>query len=118
MGRGKLDLKNGYTLPVKGAKGSRQNKISIQVGLFYAIICVMENPVAQMVRAKFVALKPLFDERTRRRWAATEARAIGRRRHRACRRSDGNVENDHQGRGNSTSRWKADGSGRRPEAAR
>ncbi len=34
--------------------------------------------MAQMVRAKFVALKPLFDERTRRRWAATEARAIGR----------------------------------------
>ena len=39
---------------------------------------VMEHAVTQVVQAKFVALKPLFDERTRRRWAAVEARAIGR----------------------------------------
>ena len=30
------------------------------------------------LRSKFMALRPLFDERTRRLWAATEARAIGR----------------------------------------
>ena len=34
--------------------------------------------MTQVVQAKFVALKPLLDERTRRRWAAVEARAIGR----------------------------------------
>ena len=38
----------------------------------------MEHAVTQAVQAKFVALKPLLDERTRRRWAAVEARAIGR----------------------------------------
>ena len=38
----------------------------------------MEHAVTQVVQAKFVALKPLLDERTRRRWAAVEARAIGR----------------------------------------
>ena len=38
----------------------------------------MEHAVTQVVQAKFVALEPLLDERTRRRWAAAEARAIGR----------------------------------------
>ena len=38
----------------------------------------MEHAVTRVVQAKFVALKPLLDERTRRRWAAVEARAIGR----------------------------------------
>ena len=38
----------------------------------------MENPLTQSVQAKFIALEPLFNERSRRRWAAVEARAIGR----------------------------------------
>jgi hypothetical protein len=32
----------------------------------------------QTIKAKFAALAPLLDARTRRRWAAGEARAIGR----------------------------------------
>ena len=36
------------------------------------------NAVSQTIKEKFEALKPLLDERGRRRWAATEARAIGR----------------------------------------
>ncbi len=39
----------------------------------------MQNSPIQAIKAKFVALAPLLDERTRRRWAAVEARAIGRR---------------------------------------
>jgi hypothetical protein len=38
----------------------------------------MQNPMTQAIEAKFAALAPLLDERTRRRWAAVEARAIGR----------------------------------------
>ncbi len=38
----------------------------------------MQNPMTQAIKAKFVALAPLLDERTRRLWAAVEARAIGR----------------------------------------
>jgi transposase len=34
--------------------------------------------MTQAIKAKFTALAPLLDERTRRRWAAVEARAIGR----------------------------------------
>ena len=36
------------------------------------------NPVTQALRGKFTALGPLLDERTRRLWAAAEARSIGR----------------------------------------
>jgi hypothetical protein len=38
----------------------------------------MESPTVDAIRAKFESLKPVMDERTRRLWAATEARAIGR----------------------------------------
>src|SRR5271156_6464591 len=38
----------------------------------------MESTTIEIVRAKFEALKPVLDERSRRLWAATEARAIGR----------------------------------------
>lgn len=38
----------------------------------------MNTSMTQTLKAKFVALKPLLDERTRRLWAAVEARAIGR----------------------------------------
>lgn len=38
----------------------------------------MQNPMTQAIKAKFAALAPLLDERTRRRWAAVEARAMGR----------------------------------------
>ena len=38
----------------------------------------MQNSMTQAIKAKFAALAPLLDERTRRRWAAVEARAIGR----------------------------------------
>lgn len=38
----------------------------------------MMNPLAEQIKAKFDALKPIMDERQRRLWAATEARALGR----------------------------------------
>ena len=38
----------------------------------------MNTSMTQTLKAKFVALKPLLDDRTRRLWAAVEARAIGR----------------------------------------
>jgi len=38
----------------------------------------MKHAMTQTIEAKFVALEPLLDERTRRLWAAVEARAIGR----------------------------------------
>lgn len=38
----------------------------------------MNTSMTQTIKAKFVALKPLLDERARRLWAAVEARAIGR----------------------------------------
>lgn len=38
----------------------------------------MQNSMTQAIKAKFAALAPLLDERTRRLWAAVEARAIGR----------------------------------------
>ena len=38
----------------------------------------MENPITQAITAKVAILSPLLDERTRRLWAAVEARAIGR----------------------------------------
>jgi len=38
----------------------------------------MQTSMTQAIQAKYAALAPLLDERTRRRWAAVEARAIGR----------------------------------------
>src|SRR4051795_2205638 len=38
----------------------------------------MPNPLTRIVEAKYIALKPLFDERSRRLWAAVEARSLGR----------------------------------------
>ena len=38
----------------------------------------MDLALTEAVKAKFVALDPLFDERLRRCWAAVEARGIGR----------------------------------------
>jgi hypothetical protein len=38
----------------------------------------MPNPLAQIVEAKYITLKPLLDERARRVWAAVEARSLGR----------------------------------------
>ena len=38
----------------------------------------MDVALTETVKVKFVALDPLFDERLRRRWAAVEARGIGR----------------------------------------
>jgi hypothetical protein len=38
----------------------------------------MQSTTVEVIRVKFEALKPVMDERTRRLWAATEARAIGR----------------------------------------
>src|SRR3954468_20117285 len=38
----------------------------------------MANPLTQVVQAKYIALKPLLDERARRLWAAVEARSLGR----------------------------------------
>ena len=37
----------------------------------------MMNPLAEQIKAKFDALRPILDERQRRLWAATEARALG-----------------------------------------
>ena len=37
----------------------------------------MEDPVVRTILAKYMALEPLMDERTKRIWAATEARALG-----------------------------------------
>src|SRR4051794_13630413 len=38
----------------------------------------MPNPLTQIVEAKYATLKPLLDGRTRRLWAAVEARSLGR----------------------------------------
>ena len=38
----------------------------------------MEDPVVRTILVKYTALEPLMDERTKRIWAATEARALGR----------------------------------------
>ncbi len=38
----------------------------------------MPNPLTRIVEAKYITLKPLFDERSRRLWAAVEARSLGR----------------------------------------
>ena len=38
----------------------------------------MASTPVEVIRAKFETLKPIMDERTRRLWAATEAKAIGR----------------------------------------
>lgn len=38
----------------------------------------MQNSMTQAIAVKFASLAPLLDERTRRRWAAVEARALGR----------------------------------------
>src|ERR1700741_3172272 len=38
----------------------------------------MQNSIAQAIVAKFTPLEPFLDERTRRLWAAVEARALGR----------------------------------------
>src|SRR5918999_3290805 len=42
------------------------------------IICAMQNSMIQAIQSRFVALAPFLDERTRRLWAAVEARVIGR----------------------------------------
>ena len=78
----------------------------------------MEHAVTQVVQAKFVALKPLLDERTRRRWAAVEARATWR--HRAGREGDRNVENDRRGNllpEDEPERLRSPGGGRKPLTA-
>ena len=38
----------------------------------------MDHVLTEAVKTKFAALNPLFDERMRRRWAAVEARQMGR----------------------------------------
>src|SRR3954452_2476763 len=38
----------------------------------------MPNPLTRIVEAKYITLKPLLDERSRRLWAAVEARSLGR----------------------------------------
>jgi hypothetical protein len=38
----------------------------------------MQNAMTQAIRSRFAALAPFLDERTRRLWAAVEARVIGR----------------------------------------
>src|SRR3954462_193089 len=38
----------------------------------------MPNPLTRIVEAKYITLEPLFDERSRRLWAAVEARSLGR----------------------------------------
>ena len=38
----------------------------------------MEDAVTQSILGKFLVLGPVLDERTRRLWAATEARSLGR----------------------------------------
>ena len=38
----------------------------------------MQNPILQVIKAKYTSLEPVLDERARRLWAAAEARAIGR----------------------------------------
>ena len=53
---------------------SRQDKVLVCADL------LSHDPmdgVVETLRSRFLALRPLFDERTRRLWAATEARAIG-----------------------------------------
>lgn len=39
---------------------------------------MMENPITQVLQTKFTSMDPFLNERSRRRWAAVEARAIGR----------------------------------------
>ena len=38
----------------------------------------VENVLTQVIQEKFAAIESLLNERTRRRWAAVEARALGR----------------------------------------
>ena len=38
----------------------------------------MLNPLTRTVEAKYITLEPLFNERSRRFWAAVEARSLGR----------------------------------------
>ena len=38
----------------------------------------VDNVLTQVIQEKFAAIQPLLNERTRRRWAAVEARALGR----------------------------------------
>src|SRR5690349_21054879 len=38
----------------------------------------MLNPLAQIIEAKYLSLGPLLNERSRRLWAAVEARSLGR----------------------------------------
>jgi transposase len=42
------------------------------------MIGAMQNAMTQAIAAKFASLEPLLDERTRRLWAAVEARVLGR----------------------------------------
>ena len=39
---------------------------------------LVDNLLTQVIQEKFAAIEPLLNERTRRRWAAVEARALGR----------------------------------------
>ena len=55
----------------------------------------MDPVVTEAVKTKFAALAPLFDERLRRRWAAVEARSMGRGRHRLPRRRHWDVADHH-----------------------
>ena len=38
----------------------------------------MRNTTMQAIKAKYITLEPLLDERARRLWAAVEARSLGR----------------------------------------
>ena len=40
------------------------------------MVC-MRNTTVQSIKAKYISLEPVLDERARRLWAAAEARAIG-----------------------------------------
>ena len=39
---------------------------------------LVDNVLTQVIQEKFAAIEPLLNERTRRRWTAVEARALGR----------------------------------------
>ena len=39
---------------------------------------IVDNLLTQVIQEKFAAIEPLLNERTRRRWVAVEARALGR----------------------------------------
>ena len=63
-------------LPTRMTMGSRHNKLFF-CGLVLSSNFV-DNVLTQVIQEKFAAIEPLLNERTRRRWAAVEARALGR----------------------------------------